>query len=123
MEIMDDGYKTTKAHFEKFCKYVHGYARDFGLQRYEFSIAHEEFLTDSRASVAVEFDSKIVRVYLDPYWDVVPTDRMLKKVALHEVLEVLLARLSTMAGESCSKERVEGETHAIIRTIEDILIK
>jgi hypothetical protein len=121
--------KTTKAQFEIFKKECLKWINFFGMIDFEYFFYHEE-PNDSdgnmRACVRVDIVGRIVSFFLIPDWKrEITNERTVKKVAFHEVCEVLLWKLAGGAIGDIHlnlKQTVE-ETHKIIRILENKVFK
>jgi len=115
-------YKTTNSHFKLFRKEVQKWINILGLYGWEVIIEHDEFVPDSLGSIKALVEPRCCSIGLSPIWSENPTDIAIKKTAFHEVMELLLIRISTIAEERFIKQReINEEAHNIIRTMENVL--
>ena len=115
--------KTSKAHariFERECEYWCDY---FGLKNWERWYEHKE-LVDAVAEAAANPETRlsVLRVNID-FKKYNKSDGMweLYKSAFHEVCEVMLSKISTLAQVGCSQKMVNEEIHNIIHTLENTI--
>jgi len=60
---------------------------------------------------------------LDVEWEEMPERNEIKRVAFHEVCELLLASLGWMAKERFNSDEVDEKIHEIIRRLENTIFK
>ena len=114
--------KTTKNHFQIFKKECQKWIAFFGLYGWRYSYFHEDTTEDWRASVRVSIDGRTVSLFLHIDWkDDVVTERAVRESAFHEICEILLWRLASMAFGNLrfSPKECNEETHNIIRILEN----
>lgn len=116
--------ETTKENFNFFieeCKY---WIEKFGLKEWEFRFKHEDHKTlkDSCAWYEYNWQGRLASIGLSVSWDnTEPTDYQVSKSAFHEICEMLLADLETIArSDICPSQKEELITckHSVIRRIE-----
>lgn len=122
---MKDSNKTTSLHFELFKVECRKWVEVFGLKGWQIHFEHNGKKDNSRASCTYDVVDRSVSFILQRDWDRDDvTNREVRFVALHEVLELLLSSLSNLAGfRYTTKLEIEEEVHVIIRTLENILFK
>lgn len=92
----------TRRHLTAFEKAVHHYVIAYGLTGWTIEIHHEGTSSsmNGRASCAPQLDGRRVDIYLPTSWedeDVTPLK--LDSAARHEVIHILLARMSGLAAD------------------------
>jgi hypothetical protein len=117
--------KTTKKHFELFQKEAAKWIEYLGLKGWRVTFRHY-YLSGSRAEIHSDsLADRSVSIFLSTDWgnDLV-TDSNIKRSAFHEVCELLLLRIYSMAVDRDSTEsQVTEESHNIIRTLENTVFK
>lgn len=116
---------TTDKQFALFQREVRKRLAEFGLVGWHVSIARAPTATApnrrSAAWVSYDANNRCAEITLNSQLRVSADD--IKRYALHEVLHLLLARLCTTAESRWATiEELETEEHAIIRTLENILL-
>lgn len=92
--------KTTDKHFKIFKKECERLIKEFGLIGWEVCIVHQETSKNSFADFQPDLVGKVATIRLNTEWDntIKPlTEQALKVSAKHEVIHLLLARLSVNA--------------------------
>ena len=123
---MSKQYKTTKKDFEIFkaeCRKWVGY---FGLLDWEFSFCHRFSGNDDtvRGSCYASHAGRVATLYFAPKWDYKPDESEIRRVAFHEVCEVLTAPLCVMAeSRYVMPDEVEAANHYIIRVLENTIFE
>jgi len=120
------GYKTTKKDFEAFKLECWKWVSYFGLLDWEFNFYHEFRNGDEtvRGSCYASYTGRIATLYFSPKWDYKPEDSEIKKVAFHEVCEVLTAPLCVMAeSRYVTPDEIEAANHYLIRTLENTIFE
>ena len=117
-------YKTTKKHFEIFKKECEKWIEYFGLKDWDIHYAHRED-ADNLGTCGYNMVSCHATISLTINWDDdEPTTVAVKKIAFHEVSELLLARLVSVAHtRSATGHDIEEATHGIIRRMENSVFK
>ena len=117
-------YKTTKKDFEVFKAECRKWVKYFGLIDWDIYYYHDESDDDCRGSCTAENCGKLASVRLGVVWDYKPKRSELKRVAFHEVCEVLTAPLSIMAySRYVTPGEIESATHYIIRVLENTIFE
>ncbi len=118
--------KSTRYHFKYFVMSCKKWIKYFGLHRFEVFFEHEN-VQDSRACVRHKTVGKIATISLSVDWPgyKIISNEELDKVAFHEILELLLSRLSSMCRGYVAyhESAVDEEIHVIIRTLENTLFE
>jgi len=88
--------KLNQTHFKKFKKYCEFYVEKFKLDNWEIAFDWIEDNKEGRAKVIPNISGYIATLYLSDEWygyDKI-CDNDIKNVAKHEVIHIILARLS-----------------------------
>jgi len=109
-------YKTTKKDFEDFKKEARKWIDYFNLYDWEICFFHSHI--DYRSYVNADHNGKIAVFTLSTIWEQLTYKEEVKRVAFHEVCELLLYKLTDMAEDYYNRNRVEEVTHSIIRRLE-----
>ena len=116
-------YKTTEKDFTMFQKECGKWIDYFGLKDWEIKFTHEE-LGGNRASCWSDYPGKLSTIDLNREWESNPQKNEIKFVAFHEVAELLIAPLRTMAyARYVTEDEVSVANHYIIRTLENSIFK
>ena len=119
--------KTSKAHFEIFKKECEKWIKLFGLSNWEISIEHSKGDSD-RAWIIPVTKGRVVRICLGSNWINLEPDKitpdMLKRVAFHEVCEVLIEPLAWLAEcRFLNPDQLDPARHDIIHRLEEVIFK
>ena len=115
-------HPTTSKHFEVFKKEVLRWLEIFGLKDWDVSIEHKEVEEDSRAICVSQVGGQLATISLSTDWDIKPTDDNLQVHAFHEVCELLLSHMDSLARERTILPReLEVARHSVIRVLENVL--
>ena len=114
--------KVTRKHFKIFKRECWKWIRRFGLVDFEwiFRVGKTE---DADAQYSWDEQHRIVRVTLSKDLSRKPTKKNLRHIAFHEVFEILLGKLSIMAGDRYSYGRVDEERHRIVKVMENVFFE
>lgn len=114
--------KTTKAHFDLFKKEFLRWVDKLGLKGWNFYFQHvAREKTNACILPPDKLEVRNITVCLNT--DVDEEEINMKRLALHEALEVLLLRLSFIAAcRFCQQEEIDEERHHIIMTLEKVLL-
>lgn len=115
--------KTTAKHFEFFQEECLKWVEVFGLRNWEIAFKHEKYDDSNYATTQYNWVSGWANIYLEVDWgkDHPVTKAELKRTALHEVLEIVLAPLYALTQEEgIFPRRAEGAAHDIIRRMENV---
>lgn len=113
--------KTTAKHFDIFVKEVYKWIDRFGLGDWRIDCYHEHNMDEAKASCVFRSQGMAADLYLERGWEEeAVTNHKIKKVALHEVSHILLAKLYILANSrfGVSEENVVEATEGIIRRLE-----
>lgn len=106
--------KTSKADFEKFKMFSARWLQALGLTEWDVVYTHSHANDDSLASCATDPEGMNATINLDTRKD----DTDVGELALHEVLELLLAKIDTMARDRTFDDKLfDSERHNVINRI------
>ena len=112
-------------HFRKYVNYSKFWINVLGLGDWEIRYLFAKSEEDSpRAMTEVsDVNNRLVFITLYDTWDIKPNDLNLKRVALHEILEVLLSDFWLIAANrgDFTMEGLDRENHRIIRRLENFI--
>lgn len=115
--------KTTDYHYAIFCENVKDWQSKLGLVDWDIQLRHGKTV-DALATTNVNLTGRVATIVFATVWpnDLI-TDERIKRVAVHEVLHVLLADI-VIIGESryISDSEMEPAEHAVIRRLEKVLV-
>ena len=124
--------KTSHADFEKFKEYTRQYIDKFGLIEYELYFVHgcpddNSDFSDALSEISTLVEGKAATFYLNTDWtDALDKicDETLKRIALHEVLHLLLAEYWYYASSrfGVSKTVLGTVEHTIVRRLENFIL-
>lgn len=119
--------KTTAADFDFWCSEVTHWLRAFGLyQQWELRYHHVfEKEPENRAMVSYNIEGRMASFKLYANWgDSTVSRHTLARVALHEVLHLVLAELSDMVRRryGVTREMEDAAEHVVLRRLEDALL-
>jgi hypothetical protein len=105
-----------RLHLDTFAKAVKGFMKGYGLTGWHIEVSLEPS-EDAMAWVVVQGETHRVDFGLASEWDEEPTDERLRDKAQHEVLHVLLGRLSAAAADrnATEAELQSAEEEVVIR--------
>lgn len=111
--------KTTRTHFKYFNQQVLQWVNFFGLSSsWEVSTHHVDLPDKNMAETTCDYPAKMATIYLGKEWpDMKVTEEELDKTAFHEVCELILDLLDTMAKISVKHDAVDTARHTIIQTL------
>ena len=106
--------KTSKVDFEKFKTFAAKWLQALGLTEWDVVYTHNQANDDSLASCATDPEGMNATLNLDTRKD----DTDIGELALHEVLELLLAKMDTMARDRTFDDKLfDSERHNVINRI------
>ncbi len=130
-------YQTTEKHFKLFCNIASKWIEKFGLLDWEIKFEHSEENTDMDINIDDNTDISegetlartlndvvnkwaLFKLYVD-WGDLKPTKEEIELVAIHEVYELLYAKLRWFARtEAVDADIVDEAIHSVIRTLENV---
>jgi hypothetical protein len=115
--------RTTSKHFKIFKKEAELWISRFGLLNWRVVYEHEKMDPNERflATCASDIPARLATIALNTDWDPEKvTVYQLKRTAFHEVMELLLSRISYL-GECrfLQDEEISEERHDLIRKFEN----
>lgn len=122
---MKKNKNNTVRYFNLFKQEAEYWINFFGLKGWEIFYTNK-YDIDSRANINWGIIGRVAKINLSRHWEPETeqvNEELIGKAAFHEVCELFLGRLQMMAeGKICNnKHCVEEETHAIIRTLENVI--
>jgi hypothetical protein len=120
--------KTTKEHyfkeqhFEIYKKESEFWIRYFGLLDFDVQYKISEKNGNNLATTTVSHSDKMVIVEVTKLWDEL-TEKKIRETAFHEVVEILISRLRSMACGTFSDEAVNETCHSIIIRLQNSILK
>jgi hypothetical protein len=119
---------TTRQHFDVFKAECKKWLDYFGLKGWQIDYLHDK-AEGNRACVGWKITGRVATITLATEWEdwrsVPITDDEIRRVAFHEVCELLLSRMTMMAKNKIAnhEDAVDEESHVIIRTLENVVFK
>ena len=117
--------KTSKSQFKLFKKYALDWIVEFGLSDWYVDIVHVSLDDTTIANCALGYNSQTATISFntDNCLEVMDNN-LIHEVALHEVLELLLADLGSLVeARDYSETHYERATHKIINRLSKVLLK
>lgn len=111
-------YKTTKNHFEIFKKECWLWIKSFGIRDFEYYFEHKLW-EGSFAHTQTNLEAKNVQFTFSTEFTIPITIKHIKRVAFHEVQEVLFADIRYYLSEHYALWFVNNKIHKIIRILEN----
>ena len=124
--MLNIGHETTTKDFKLFKKVVNKWIKRLGLYGWTVEFVHDKsVLGDGMAGILPDLDARTVVFMLASEWPIIPKKRMIKLVAFHEVAELLLFRLNTLAKGRYvqSQYDIDEEIHNVIKILENRIFK
>lgn len=115
--------RTTKKDFELFKSFCSEHIKNLGLVEWSIHYNHEH-VEGSYAETAWRLSAGVATITLSTYWDDLrpKTESEVRRLALHEVLHIVMAPLYAEASERyTSPIQLEVAEHSIIRRLENVL--
>ena len=112
--------KTTKKDFKVFKKECRKWIKHFGLTEWLINFKHEKLLNDDEAQCHSHYTAKWVYLNLsNELQDYDKSKEYIKTCALEEVLHLIIAPFSVLAGQRFSREKelLKAEHEIIMRLI------
>jgi hypothetical protein len=112
-------YKTTKTHFELFKKEVRYWIKAFSLNSWDFKFKHVENTENMLAWIVYNVPGGWCTFHLNTNWgEEEPTKKEITRAAMHEVGELLIAKLDHLARERfVDQEELGIEGHKVINSL------
>lgn len=119
-------YKTTASHFKLFKVECRKWINKLHLGSWEVYFQHENYAAEPQwgAWCKTHYTDRVANLGLAEEWEIKPTEKMIKKAALHEVLELLLSRLFIEALVDTSpsdQDIIKEQRHIVIRRLENLM--
>lgn len=120
MASRSKGNKTTARHFEVFQKEAWKWIRRFGLLNWDWCFEHAA-LPGLYAQAQWNITARNCTLTLAKDWEDMPvTNEQVRRSAFHEVCEVLLGPMTTLAGARFIGEYdLQEASHQVIRILEN----
>ena len=114
---MTDKVVITDEHTASFRQWVAYWANRYGLNSWELHVDQdEEENADYRAYTTAWTPDRLAVIAIASEWDIEPTDFWLARMALHEVLELLLWEVGDLIADS-KKLQKDRAFHIVIQTL------
>jgi hypothetical protein len=109
-------YPLTTRHFRVFSTSVRKYLSLFHLGGWQIELHHSQDDLDGMAAATRVLETRRADIYLAPSWTEPPTPTKLDDKAKHEVIHILLARLSLLAASRhcTASELYEAEEELVV---------
>jgi len=120
--------KTTKKQFEIFKNECKKWIDYFGLKNWQFYYRHTK-VEEGRAQANFDCVNGIATLTLSTYWNELSSDflndKTVRRVAFHEVCEVMFGRINDMVGQRYGliEEDITEEIHRLIRILENTMFE
>lgn len=113
--------KTTKKDFQDYQKWVRFYVKKFGLTDYQLFFEHGA-LHNANAMVATNITGRNASFSLSTFiHDNDMIGRNMKFFARHEVCHLLIADVSDLVGDYCTKAEHQKQDEALVVRLTDLL--
>ena len=117
-------HELTQKQIKYFTSEVTRWAEFWGINDWQVLIDCEGEGDAAYATCFGDIPSRLSVISLSPEWDIEPTDERLSRNAFHEVCELLLMEMSTLADQRyTTEEALEGARHKIVRVLENVVWK
>ena len=93
------GYITSESDFELFEATAKRLLDKLNLTDIDVFFIHETSIPDSLAGYRFQYTASKAVLFLSKEWNVQPTEELIRRQAMHEVLHILLGRLSVQASD------------------------
>jgi hypothetical protein len=118
-------YKTTAEDFKVFQEAVAYWQRRLGLLDWHIYTRHRTRNPGTQASCYPDLGGRCATIYLSKVllnYDEPPGETFIRRMAFHEVCELLMARMMICAqARYVTSEEIEEARHEIIRTMEHVI--
>lgn len=118
-------YKTTPDDFQIFQEAVTYWQKRLGLLDWYIHTRHKTRDRDAQASCYPNLSGRCATIYLSKVldnYDEPPGEFFIRRMAFHEVCELLLARMMICAtARYVTRDEIEEACHEIIRTLEHVI--
>jgi len=119
-------HRITDKHYKKYQEYCDAWIKELGLT--EWAVDYDRyFLPGYKASCSTHYTGCLSTLTISDKWEtgikIRPTDKELRKTALHEVLHMLLAKMAAdVKDRSYHKEEVEMHEHEVVNRLVKVLL-
>jgi len=124
-DVKNEEFTTDGKWFDIFNEEVDYWIKYFGLLEYELHITNED--EESLGALGTcwsDIENRIAGINLNSIWDEEPSEKRIRQIAFHEVMELLLGELKTAAYERETSDKIiVGATHTLIRRLENTIFK
>lgn len=115
-------HRTTQSDFRKFKASVEYWLEQFGLTDWDVAIKHEDLEENAIGQASWLYRARCATISLSRAYESPVKDESVESTALHEVLELVLARLGGLAGDrTWDESEWEAERHAVIHRLMAVL--
>lgn len=118
-------YLTTEDDFRIFQEAVVYWQRRLGLLDWHIYTRHKTRDRDAQASCYPDLSGRCATLYLSKVlhnYDDPPSETFIRRMAFHEVCEVLMARMLICAvARYVTRDEIDEARHEIIRTLEHVI--
>jgi hypothetical protein len=118
-------YSTTEGDFQIIQEAVAYWQRRLGLLDWYIYTRHKNRDRDAQASCYPDLSGRCATLYLSKVldnYDEPPGETFIRRMAFHEVCEVLMARMLICAvARYVTREEIDEARHEIIRTLEHVI--
>ena len=120
VEFGRETFPTTKKDFDLFKRTARSWARKFGLGQWEIEYEHKCTLEHgAHATCLANCDGRLAIIVLGANWVKKPTQKQIKRAAIHEVGHVLTNKIESIALDRFASQRaLDEELEALSRALE-----
>jgi len=115
-------YKTSKKDFKLFKKECNKWINFFSLTDWEMFFEHRD-IEGARANAVYNNEGRVATLSLATDFGDMITDDEIRRVAFHEVCEILLGDMGIMIKHYFSYNMATTEIHRVIRRLENSVFK
>jgi len=116
--------KTTKKDFELFKNECQKWVDRFELNNWKIYYVHEK-LKDTYANIRFDLNGRVASIQFNTEWDMFGVDNMIegiKETAKHEIIHLLIARITEIAEARYVTDSEVGEANEeLVRKLEKII--
>lgn len=118
-------YQTTVDDFKIFKTECQRWIEILGLKGWKIFYEHNDSTIDAYAHFSYNQTSKQATITLTKTWkEEKPSKEFIQQTAFHEICEIFLAKIRTLAEDrSATENNIIEEIHTIVRTLENVLWK
>lgn len=114
-------YKTTKKDFKLFKDECRKWIESYGIKDWEFFFEHKD-ITGARANVVYDNEGRVAVISFNVDFNAEFDDEEIRRVAFHEITELLLGDIGVMLKYHFSYSVVTTELHRVIRRLENLVL-